>query len=657
MREYALVLLVTAAVTYLLVPLVRRFAVATHAMQAPRARDVHTEPTPRLGGLAMFGGLVAGLLVASRLTTLQDPFRAAGSRTQSGLLLAGGLIVVIGFIDDKWGLGAVSKLAGQVAAAGILVWSGQALPWLPGPNGRVMSLEPDLSVTLTILIVVVTINAINFIDGLDGLASGIVAVAAIGFLVYSYSLVRNLGIPGQSLPAVSSAVLAGMCIGFLPHNFYPARIFMGDTGAMLLGLLLAYGPISSTGSLDDAVLVNYAQNHPVNRFGTFLPLLVPAAIFLIPYTDLMLAVIRRTRRAQPLMAADREHLHHRLLGIGHSYRQSVLIMWLWAALLSATVVALSLVRTHLWVLAVATVGAVLLLLPVTMPNLRPWRLIVREPRGPASSASALKAPIRSSASSASAPGASSAPIPAQVPAPSWTPSSAPSWTPSSAPASAPAQTTDPGGWPAEAGSASWPAEADRARIAPASAFAGAPVSGLGTVPGGPSPGGPPPGFESVPAPPGFGGNGSGAGPGVGVGVGRVWPDGHGGGNVPGNGNGSSGDSGQVAADFGFGGFPEEGLRPFPGDADHAVPLADPFPRAGRLPDTSPFPDAEPPSFTDAPSFTEGSPVTEDSSFTDGSPVTDGSRVTDGSTFTDEGGLKDDTGPFPTASHGEEPPGI
>ena len=203
MREYALVLFVTAAVTYLLTPLVRRVAVATHAIHEPRARDTHTEPTPLLGGLAMYGGLVAGLLIATRLSFLQDPFQTAGSRSLAGLLLAGGLVVVVGFVDDRWGLSAISKLAGQVAAAGILVWSGQALPWLPTPNGGVFSLEPDLSVTLTILIVVITINAINFIDGLDGLAAGIVAVAALSFLAYSYTLIKTIGTTSQSLPAVS----------------------------------------------------------------------------------------------------------------------------------------------------------------------------------------------------------------------------------------------------------------------------------------------------------------------------------------------------------------------------------------------------------------------------------------------------------------------
>jgi UDP-GlcNAc:undecaprenyl-phosphate GlcNAc-1-phosphate transferase len=402
MREYALVLLVTAGVTYLLTPLVRRVAIATRAIHEPRARDTHTKPTPLLGGLAMYGGLVAGLLVASRLSFVQDPFRTAGSRSEAGLLLAGGLVVIIGFADDRWGLSAISKLAGQVAAAGILVWSGQALPWLPMPGGGVFSLEPDLSVTLTILLVVVTINAINFIDGLDGLAAGIVAVAALSFLAYSYTLIKTIHSTSQSLPAVASALLAGMCIGFLPHNFYPARIFMGDIGAMLLGLLLAYGPISSTDSLDPALLTNYAQNNTLDRFPTFLPLLVPAAIFVIPYADLMFAIIRRTRAGKPLMAADRQHLHHRLLNIGHSYRQSVLLMYLWAALFSVTVVSLSMVRSPSVVFAAATLVAVLALLPATMPRLRPWRAADRKKPVPPAAAAGPRAAVSAPAVSAPA---------------------------------------------------------------------------------------------------------------------------------------------------------------------------------------------------------------------------------------------------------------
>ncbi len=411
MREYVLVLLITAAVTYLLTPLARRVAIATHAVHAPRSRDTHTSPTPLLGGLAMYGGLVAGLVIASRLSFLQDPFQAAGSKTAAGLLLAGALLVVIGFIDDRWGLSAISKLAGQVAAAGVLVWSGQSLPWLPTPNGGVFSLEPDLSVTLTILLVVVTINAINFIDGLDGLAAGITAVAALSFMVYSYTLIQTIGNASQSLPAVSSALLAGMCLGFLPHNFYPARIFMGDIGSMLLGLMLAYGPISSTASLDPALLTNYSDT-TLDRFPTFLPLLVPAAIFVIPYADLMFAIIRRAKAGKPLMTADRQHLHHRVLNIGHSYRQSVLIMYLWAALFSVTVVSLSVVRTQLIVFVGATLIAVLTLLPVTMPNLRPWRLLAqRRAAAGAARRAATPAPPAAPAAPAAPPAAAAAPAP------------------------------------------------------------------------------------------------------------------------------------------------------------------------------------------------------------------------------------------------------
>lgn len=370
MREYLFVLIIAAAVTYLCTPLVRRGAVAMHAQHAPRARDVHKEPTPLLGGIAMYAGLAAGLLVAERLSYLAQAFPSA--RTVNGLLLAGGLLVAIGIIDDRWGLGAVSKMAGQIAAGGIVVWSGAYLPWIPWPGSETISLEPDLSYTVTILIIVATINAVNFIDGLDGLAAGVVGISAIAYLVYSYTLTNSVGIPSQSVPAVASAVLAGMCIGFLPHNFHPARIFMGDTGAMLLGLLLAYGPIESTATLDQAILVNYSQVHPVNRFPTILPLLIPVAIWLIPYTDMVLAVIRRTMKGMSPFDADRQHLHHRLQNMGHSHRQSVLLMYLWAALFSGLVVGLSVVRIQLMWFAVITVAAIAALLLATAPKLRPW---------------------------------------------------------------------------------------------------------------------------------------------------------------------------------------------------------------------------------------------------------------------------------------------
>ncbi len=385
MREYILTLLTAAAVTYLLTPLVRRIAIATGAMHAPRERDVHVIRTPLLGGLAMYGGLAAALLVADKLTYLRAAI--GGTRVSSGLLAAGGLVVVMGIVDDRWGISALGKLAGQVAAAGILVWSGTELSWIPTPNGSEFLLSPDQALVVTILVVVVTINAVNFIDGLDGLAAGIVCIAALSFFAYSYTLVRVAGTSTQSLPALVSAILAGICIGFLPHNFHPARIFMGDTGAMLLGLLLAYGPISSTATLDPYILKN-----TVNRFPTILPILLPAAIFLIPYADLLLAVARRTRAGQSPFAPDKKHLHHRLLSIGHSHRKSVLLMYAWAALFAVTVVSLSVVRTKLLILAGVTLAGMLILLLVSVPRLRPHRRL-----RPAAPGGAAGTPIASAA--------------------------------------------------------------------------------------------------------------------------------------------------------------------------------------------------------------------------------------------------------------------
>jgi UDP-GlcNAc:undecaprenyl-phosphate/decaprenyl-phosphate GlcNAc-1-phosphate transferase len=370
MKDYLYILIIAAVVTYILTPAVRRLALLIKAQREPRARDVHTQPMPMIGGLAMYGGMAAALLVAERLAYLKQAFPSP--RTVNGLLAAGLLLVIIGIVDDRFELSALSKAAGQVAAGGILVVSGTYLPWLPMPGGEPLTLEPDLSYTLTILLVVITINAVNFIDGLDGLAAGVTGIAGLAFFIYSYTLTNSISLPSESVPAVASVVLVGMCAGFLPHNFHPARIFMGDTGAMLLGLMLAYGPISSTMSVDPSLLNNYSL-HPLNRFPTILPILLPVAILIIPYTDLLLAVIRRTARLQSPFAPDRKHLHHRLQSMGHSHRQSVLLMYLWAALFSGAVVGLSVVRTQLVWLGIVTLAALVALIPATIPRWRPWR--------------------------------------------------------------------------------------------------------------------------------------------------------------------------------------------------------------------------------------------------------------------------------------------
>jgi UDP-GlcNAc:undecaprenyl-phosphate/decaprenyl-phosphate GlcNAc-1-phosphate transferase len=352
--------LVAAAVTYLLVPLVRVFAVRIGAMPEVRDRDVHTTPTPRLGGLAMYGGLVAGLLIAGELPYAGG--KLAEGKTVIALIVAGGLITLTGFLDDWWGMDALIKLTGQIGAAGILVAFGISLPWIPLPTalGGQTSLDSTLSPLITILIVIVMINAVNFVDGLDGLAAGIVGIAAMATWTYSVALSVDYGDTSINITAVITSVLIGVCLGFLPHNFHPAKIFMGDTGAMLIGLVLASTMITVT-PLDSS---------NINRFPVILPLIVPIAILVLPLLDLIMAVVRRTSNGLSPFSPDRGHLHHRLLDIGHSHRRSVLIMYTWTFLFAFTVVGLSVEGVPLVLFPVTVLLAVGVLVMMALPR---WR--------------------------------------------------------------------------------------------------------------------------------------------------------------------------------------------------------------------------------------------------------------------------------------------
>jgi len=366
MREYVLTLLVAAAVTYVLTPLVRRFAIAVGAMHAARDRDVHVVPTPLLGGFAMYAGLAAGLVVASQLPSLNSVF--ADTNMAKGLLLAGGLVVVMGFVDDRWGMGVISKLAGQVAAGVILVWSGAEVTWLPAPHGTTLGLTSDQQIAVTILVVVITINAVNFIDGLDGLAAGIGLISAGASGMFAIGLVQRVGNdPSAYSPALLSAVLAGACLGFLPHNFNPARIFMGDSGSMLIGLMLAAATTSESGRLfingDDT-------GGGSDLLALFAPVVVLLAVVFVPLLDLLMAVIRRTRKGLSPFSPDKMHLHHRLLEIGHSHRRAVLLIYLWAAVLAFGAVALALIDDPFVVLWSVGVGLVVAVLATAVPRAR-----------------------------------------------------------------------------------------------------------------------------------------------------------------------------------------------------------------------------------------------------------------------------------------------
>ncbi|MGQ0845778.1 MAG: MraY family glycosyltransferase [Sporichthyaceae bacterium] len=352
MREYLLTLLVAAAATYLTTGLIRHFAVGVGAMTEVRDRDVHSVPIPRLGGIAMLIGVIASVLVASQLPFLETEL-FANSRDPWALVVGGILICLLGAVDDRWGLDALTKFAGQVLAAGVMVVMGIQMTYLPVP-GTTIVLDSTSSILLSVLIVVATVNAVNFVDGLDGLLAGIALFAALAFFSYTYLLAVEQGFDRALSPSLFSAVLAGICLGFLPHNFFPARIFMGDSGSMLIGLILAASTVSFAGQIDFGA-VDDSQN--LSPF--LLPLLLPIAAIAAPFLDMILAIVRRTRSGRSPFAPDKLHLHHRLLEIGHSHRRAVLIMYFWSALIAFGVVGLSLLSAVSWVLAGLAVLTVL----------------------------------------------------------------------------------------------------------------------------------------------------------------------------------------------------------------------------------------------------------------------------------------------------------
>jgi UDP-GlcNAc:undecaprenyl-phosphate GlcNAc-1-phosphate transferase len=329
MREYLVTLLISAALCYLITPIVRTLALRFGAVAAIRERDIHSTPTARWGGAAMWAAMALTFLIASNLPLVGNSV----GREAQGVLLASAAIVLLGMADDRFELDALTKLAGQVFTAGILLLYGIQILWLP-ING-VIALPPSIGQLLTVLIVLVVINAVNFIDGMDGLAAGVVAISGIAFFAFAYLLAVDYGFSRAGAPSLITAVLIGICLGFLPHNLSPAKIFMGDSGSMLLGLLLSVSAITLTGQIDPNAI-------SAEKLGpTLLPLLLPFAVLAIPFLDLLLAVIRRVKAGKSPFAPDNLHLHHRLLNAGNSTGQTVLIVYLWTATIAFPVTVLA----------------------------------------------------------------------------------------------------------------------------------------------------------------------------------------------------------------------------------------------------------------------------------------------------------------------------
>ncbi|TIC84079.1 MraY family glycosyltransferase [Nocardioides sp. GY 10127] len=374
MREYLLVLLVAASVTYLLTVIAREIALRTGAVARVRDRDVHDEPTPYMGGLAMLGGLVAAYLVARQLPFLSQQSPSFVWHDAGVVLVAGALVCLLGVLDDIFELDALTKLGGQLLAVGVLIGFGVQFWFVTLLDGTVFSLDVRQGALLTGFLVVATINAVNFVDGLDGLATGVVGIGALAFFVFCYQLTSINNTSRASTAALLSIALAGVCLGFLPHNFNPARLFMGDSGSMLIGLVLSASAVTLSGQFSAAELSVDGSGSPASLAPTLLPIVLPISILLVPLLDLVLAVVRRTWAGRSPFAPDKQHLHHRLLEIGHSQRRAVFIMWLWAALVAFGTVVASLYSGPLVVGALGLGVLVTIGLTFLLPKLGPNRL-------------------------------------------------------------------------------------------------------------------------------------------------------------------------------------------------------------------------------------------------------------------------------------------
>jgi UDP-GlcNAc:undecaprenyl-phosphate GlcNAc-1-phosphate transferase len=324
---YVVVLVAVTATTFLSMFAVRRLAFRVGAVVRPDERRVHKRATPTLGGLGMLVGVLAGMGVAWAMGAFEPVFE---SNTEPlGLVLAAIVIVAVGVIDDLREVSAPAKVAGMVLAASVLVISGISMLVFRVPFLGVFVLSTDWSYLLSVLWVIGMANAINLIDGLDGLAGGIVAIAAGAFFLYAQQLGDEGLLGAGNIGALIAVVTLGACLGFLPHNIHPARIFMGDGGALLLGLLMAASTMVVGGRTD--------RSFSGSSFFFFAPVLIPIVILGVPVVDTLFAIVRRARNRSGISTADKGHLHHRLMRLGHGHRRSVFILWAWTALLSAFV--------------------------------------------------------------------------------------------------------------------------------------------------------------------------------------------------------------------------------------------------------------------------------------------------------------------------------
>ncbi|WP_296193571.1 MraY family glycosyltransferase [uncultured Microbacterium sp.] len=365
MKQYLFVFLLTALFTLALSWVVWQLSLRFKLYPGIRERDVHKTPTPRLGGIAMFISIMV-VMALSRYNEFFAPFWSQPQQVYA-IMAASLLIVLVGVADDLWDLDWMIKLGAQFVAAGLVAWWGQ-LQIFALPIGGMTIVSGWLSFALTVFSIVIVMNAVNFIDGLDGLVAGVCLIANGVFFAYSYLLLRDFATSNFSLATFLAAVMAGACAGFLVMNWNPAKLFMGDAGALLLGLLMATSAIAITGALEPTVL-DPDELGRSQLLGAFIPIILPIVVVLLPLLDFSLAVIRRMSAGKSPFSPDRKHLHHRMLDMGHSDRDAVLVFYAWTAVAGIGVLLMFLLAPAYWIGVVfALVGAAACIVLTILPS-------------------------------------------------------------------------------------------------------------------------------------------------------------------------------------------------------------------------------------------------------------------------------------------------
>ncbi len=360
--SYLVVGAVAALVTFVTTPVVGRLARRFGWVAEPNDRTVHQVPLPDVGGLAMLAGFVVALAVASMLDDFDVIF--SNNSEPVGVLVAALIIFAVGFTDDIREISAPAKVTGTVIAGVALVWFGVVMFSFRLPYLGVTVLSYDLKPLITVLWLIGLSQAINLIDGLDGLAAGVVAIGAFAFFLYSQELREQGLLDGGNIGPLIAIMAVGLCVGFLPHNFNPARIMMGDGGALLLGLLLAVSTSVVGGRADTF------ESGVGTTYFFLAPIAIPLLILGVPILDTAFAIVRRATGRRALASADKGHLHHRLMNLGHGHRRSVLILWTWTALLSAFVLYPTLTGQNPTYLPFGIIALAILLFTVLHPSVR-----------------------------------------------------------------------------------------------------------------------------------------------------------------------------------------------------------------------------------------------------------------------------------------------